>query len=548
MIFYHAFLLGDFLKVNTFLWSSDKVNQIENNLIGFIFSENDFIFSNNGLEEYLKINSGKNLFNSENGRFALTLLLDNQIIIKSDFFGQEIIYYYFDENECNWAISNSFYELANFVKRKNWKINLYLPSTALYLMPFDGLFSAQLQSHNSILDNIKILPLDKYLIIKNGNLIIKNKEKKIVNYNNYQELIEIFIQKAHDRMLAFSSLVDNNAVVDLSGGQDSRLVYGLCTKTHNLSTSVKVRSNKKMIDDFNVANIIINDYNINMGSIKFEGNKLNGFDEFELWKHANVGIYKPLYLPLTKSPRKLVQFDGANFLASAYLKKNPQDRLNFWRDQCKPKSFELIESEFKNSFLQINHDFSSTNAMEMHYLNYRARIHYGRSWYRNLCSIVHSPIMCTEFHNICSYGEILGYSKNKIMCDVIRVIDKKLIHYSFSNEKSRFSESDIEYSLLLLKDHQVIDKKIKVYGFIDSNINNDLYENKENFRDKNFFEITSEKLLKFSHKVSELDLFYSKDEIKKLSKNFSENSNPNDLLKVSSIVGTGLIIEEILNG
>ncbi len=186
--------------------------------------------------------------------------------------------------------------------------------------------------------------------------------------------------------------------------------------------------------------------------------------------------------------------------------------------------------------------------MEMHYLNYRARIHYGRSWYRNLCSIVHSPIMCTEFHNICSYGEILGYSKNKIMCDVIRVIDKKLIHYSFSNEKSRFSESDIEYSLLLLKDHQVIDKKIKVYGFIDSNINNDLYENKENFRDKDFFEITSEKLLKFSHKVSELDLFYSKDEIKKLSKNFSKNSNPNDLLKVSSIVGTGLIIEEILNG
>lgn len=239
---------------------------------------------------------------SENtGEFCLFYKKFRKFEMSSDFFGINRIFYHKSDNL--FVAANSYHLTLLILKaigvkmhfdEEKIKASFYDTSTFL-----ESNFHWQMD-----IAQVKELPVDKRIIFFDG-------EKEIIFENTalYEELKNpaSFDEKQYEDLLfkAKEEIIDNLKVtlehpdfdyvrIDLTGGTDSRIVYGAATNLPaSLTKKIRIRSEKHKEEDFKIANAINNLYKFPYDDLPVE--YCAGDNEKELFAQnpnsCNLGIY-----------------------------------------------------------------------------------------------------------------------------------------------------------------------------------------------------------------------------------------------------------------
>ena len=453
---------------SAFLWS-DESEGLGSKLFGYAISADALVIDCAGLSVYLKNHSPREAVNSlRDGKFAMIGVDSEHVYLSSDFFGLEPIYYWSDESA--WVASNSVFVLLKELRRRSQK--LVLRRSAIAAFQLSGAFGTQLMSCSTWVEGVKILPVKCYLQIDRVTKIARllphcKPTESRATREQYHSAIQTFISSAQARMLAVSKATTGQRFVDLSGGQDSRLVYGLAASTPQLNRIFFARSNPNMSKDFEVASKVSSHFSIKLGSPHREDSRIDGVTAFELWKIHNAGVYRPVYPPLTQSPRNLLQFNGASPIATGYVKLSANERLKSWRAGLAPEIYDLVHREFRKGLSDVGLKIGDDGSIDAHYANFRSRLHYGRASYTHLVWFNDSPLMSSQFAELADLALRLGVRKNQLMCDLLVSLHPTLAQEKFASDESNFSNGEIAEATSSLPrlEHRSI-KDLTIYGEI----------------------------------------------------------------------------------
>ncbi|WP_313390619.1 hypothetical protein [Acinetobacter sp.] len=444
--------------------SWDRVGGQSVHFNGICYLENCIIFGQEGFEKYLAENI--NVESLVEGRFTAVYPLSSDFkdwCICNDETGQGLIFFY-NYNE-NWAVSNSFLYLVEFLNKKNVKLSFNISS----VMGFSALHTTTQQpiSHSTLVSEVRLLPLNEIIHIKDLKL---NFVKRAVKPKySYEEGLVLFRDSWVNRLNALSNCFSGGIHCDLTGGYDSRTIFGLVLSSDIDLKSLNVRSQIGKVEDFNVATRISDSYKFSLNSGHFSKKKVSNEKLFELWRYGNLGIYFPVYFnacSYSQSTDNIVMHGaGGEALRDKYYNDTPMmlasklsKRLN---KIYEPK---LIESFF-NEFLKgaAEAGFSPNQEFDSSYYNfYRSRYHFGRNQYRNLNSTLITPLASSLLHQLKS-----DLGKNApdtlIYSDLMLLCDHRLIDFDFDDPSRNFSREQIENSIFYKKSPRINHQAISIY-------------------------------------------------------------------------------------
>ncbi|WP_180062361.1 hypothetical protein [Acinetobacter sp. YH12120] len=506
-------------------YSNKKASNVHFNGVAYVGS--DIIIGETSFIEYLKDNRDLSL---SEGRFTAVYSTDEQQdnwIACTDDCGQGLIFYYSNGQE--WAISNSFLYLAEFLHRKRVVLNFNF-STVLGFSAFHST-TEQLISHSTLVKEIKLLKMDEYINIIDNVFHIKRKNQK--NVTSYFDQMVFYRNKWASRLDALYNRFSDNFSCDITGGYDSRTIFGLLYSSGVDLSRINMRSNRLLQDDFVVAKELSNYYGFNLNTSSFKHKVAYSTETaFELWKYGNLGIYFPIYFSVNDYVQTSnIQMHGAGGggLRGTVGDSSSAQIANRLANKIKDKfSSELIES-FKREFIKGAKEagFDKHDKLNHNYYNYyRSRYHFGRNQFRSLYSNLITPLASMELYalkNLLSENDF----NTRVYSDLMLLCDQKLPTFDFDDKNRNFSRSQIESSVFYNKKIPVEKHNINVYASgLDSS-----KEEAVNHVSSN--EILCSELNKWRHLLLEMG-FVTKLELNNLLNDISIEKNITKNLKTAS--------------
>lgn len=365
-----------------FIIDSNNLNHISENIYGYFIDSSGLI--------------NKDILNNLNltgfGAYVLVNVNENEIRIKQDFIGAYGLYIY--QNKNYFAISNSFIQLVNYLKKSQ-----ELSFNEDYAKSF--LFSelCSIAYKETLINEIKTLPRNFEIKIDKKDKFLKFNE---INYFentipvNSKEGIEI-LDKWFNKWVNYIRNIcekTNNIQLHLSGGIDSRLILGLFLKANVDLTKIKIVSvndNKHVhTEDFRIASKIAKHFNFQLNKSVFCENKIyydniivpimNSFN-------LKLGFHKEMYFKLFKYEKPIYTFTGSGGeCIRGYIDKNPEEYIEFLKENSRKYDESLINSNIsiiKTSLNELYNEFdidiNSKDIIERHYKEVRCRHHFGKS-------------------------------------------------------------------------------------------------------------------------------------------------------------------------
>lgn len=454
--------------------SKNLEKQSESHLFGYAITEDSILFGSKGLREY-DLKNGS-LTQISEGRFCAILKLTNRTIIKCDSTGQDTIFFYHNINF--WAVSNSFLLLANEVSKK-FKLNLYGPAVQCFHLKEGFHIGEQLISHKTMIDEIKVLPINSYIEIdkKNSFRVISKPYIEHIGYDYstpYKELLHETLERGAG-MLGAIAEIGPELRLFLSGGYDSRLVLGMLSLNSDYRDKLKVISHKNKIDDFRVAKNICSRL----------GLELNGFSSPPLKKSSSSSesllnyfsscgaVYLPIY-PVnstTQSNDFSFRITGdqptgwSHFAGNARFNGTSKKIYTDIQEYLKDRPYaDQVANDFKSVFHDLQIDLDSPFAMQAYYSAIRGRFHCGRNWYKSKGNdFLFTPLMLNAFINLDLKNSNNGWHPSKIFADSFAAIGDWAIEEPFETESRKFPQKILE-NLALKGRNSITPRHFRVYG------------------------------------------------------------------------------------
>lgn len=210
---------------------------------GHYFNNHRLFFGSDDIDSKTETNNYEGfyshlIFNPEERSFS----------VETDYFGHNKLYYF--ESSGLSCVSNNYHLLLLFLK--GLKADLFINNEKiLSSLTFVGLQLFSQNFHHAMdVSPIKFLRSNKRITIKNGSVILSNKEINkylscdIFDRNEYVSLL----QKAKDSIISHvKSIFEHprfkSIIVDLSGGLDSRLVLAAITNLKKVEFDEKILIN-----------------------------------------------------------------------------------------------------------------------------------------------------------------------------------------------------------------------------------------------------------------------------------------------------------------
>ncbi len=418
-------------------------------LSGVAYYDDSIIVGTEGLLEWVNENPGVDVASViREGRFSCVWASASSLVAWCDDMAQETIYYY--EDAGRWAFSNSFLALARELRTRGVSLSVHKGALAAFDIGNYSLFGGQLVSHQTPIREIRVLSNNHQLKVtdlegrQNFSLDHRPRQAQVetLDPESYIGGLQQFVSSWKGR---FSAMAEKNLFdhykVGLSGGYDSRITFALAYQGLSGSTDrYQINSDPKKLDDLGPANAIRELYQIENGFKPSNPVRVNGEKAYDLWKLGNVGVYLPVYLARREIPAKAVNVHGGHFRAHAYAKMSAQQRLSVI--QKKLPGGNVPKREFAevwcDAFREMDVDMDDPRAMHQHYLNFRARFHYGRSWYKNLSNIVMTPLLSAKLKALSDAFIWGGGDMQQVTYDLMYLLDPQLTEMPFDREEKRF--------------------------------------------------------------------------------------------------------------
>lgn len=420
---------------------------------GIAYLDDSIIIGSEGYRKFSQERNRPNILQINEGRFCLVQQNgDGSVLARTDSMGQDILYYY--TNQRQWGISNSFLMLAKHLKENGINLSADVDSMRLGLIPRTIVHSPICA--DTYIREIKILPADRYIKI-NGigdNLAIELIKcgdlgnSGFVGKEEYVETLTSFATKAGERSQALLRYFVDRVKVDITGGQDSRLVLSLiAASNHNLS-EINFHSNRRYEADFSAASGIAKELGFYIRNQPFPLSRTSVENTYELWKLGNAATYLPVYPPLGCQPQDALHFHGAcGECYRDYYNYRAVDFAHKIADITMDRDLGLaFNRKLAKAFGEMDEDMAAPESMMIHYRHFRSRFHFGRSTYRSLTGIVISPLASPELIKATKFLSAEARTRSQLALDIILLTCPKLSKLPFDKESKKFLTTCFEQS------------------------------------------------------------------------------------------------------
>ena len=440
---------------------------------GMAFTDDSVIFGHAGLQRWLKENNTIDPpLALQDGRYAAVIHDKHGLSAFTDTMGQDTIFYYSKGDV--WGFSNSFLALAESLSESGVRLKINHAVLAAFQIGSRSLFGGQLYSHDTPIRDIYVLPINRLIRVrsqeeKEARLYVKSRPMQSQSTLNYQESLIDFVTTWRRRFFSLGKAGLQGANIGLSGGFDSRITFAIAYPVLADIMKINVHSSPGKLDDLGPANVIREIYNIPERDNFKNPATIDSNEAFNLWKLGNVGCYSPIYMPRRHSASTVINVHGGHFRAVSYARSKPKERIRMSARHIKNNSGvrEEFRNLYENSFNEIDVDVDDPKAMQEHYLNFRARFHYGRAWYKNLSSIVVTPLLTRSLKNLTDARE---YSVDDVMGqlshDLMFLLNPDLTDVPFDS-KEKFFTHQMRESCPFHRSalpRIIYDSEMKVYG------------------------------------------------------------------------------------
>ncbi|WP_164091456.1 hypothetical protein [Comamonas thiooxydans] len=451
----------------------DLLNLVESKIYGYAITGDSLIFGIDGLREY--ISGGANVNDIKKGRFAGLFLKDGHVHIRTDVTGQEIIYYYKDNDF--FAVSNSFMLLASRVGQVR-KLSLYEPAVMGFHLKNGVHIGEQLLSFKTMLEGVYILPATSEIVVNQANSAISIEnfgfESIFSITGDYHDSMLDFVEIASGALKALADL-DANFELMLSGGYDSRVVLALLLQNPNVRENVNVISHLGKADDYRVAKSLCERFDLLLNPQRYpRKNKISAGDSYRAWLLSCGGTYLPIYQTndIFLDSRPVFKLTGdqptgwSHFAGKAQFngdsKKITLDIEKYLKDR---KLGGEVSRDFNSVFHEIGVDPDAPYAMLAHYSAVRSRHHCGRNWYKSLGgNMLFTPMMLPEMIAIDMSIARSGLPSNQFFVDIFSIFGAWALDEPFETEARAF-DNELVRSSKFYGGVNVNPRKIKVFGY-----------------------------------------------------------------------------------
>lgn len=479
MKFYNTGKYGDY---NSYLISS--IEPIEKNnkkwiFSGMVYGKEKVYFG----QEYLDETMPNTL--KKTGVYAIASIDGEGIYLSNDFFNINRLFYYKDDN--NIICSNRYHLILIMLKNINIKVNfdndkilLNLSSAHLSVLLQNTLCKMDVKGVFKCTNSLDIL------LNKNGIDFIENEYGKIlkskprINEQEYRELLN----EGKKEVLQNVNMVLNdkrfkNVIVDLTGGLDSRVVYGAVLNNKNVIDKVFVHSHDVPgSDDLKVAVAINNIYglkwdtskserkildinycdreersllmglNYTYGQIIYDSRDLNDYGNKTIIVSGACGeiVLRP------HEPRKfydtiLVRLkDEKSFID--YTLRRYSNEIIVDYNKALESYVELFTEEFKNYY-----DCSLCEKLDRIYLEHKHGIHFDQIFQSRFGNIAIMPLQSKtlfKLHHNC-YDK---YHNIKLQLDITNAIDPYLSSIRYEDEENNIDRKKLKDKLYFEKEYE----------------------------------------------------------------------------------------------
>ncbi|WOQ11918.1 hypothetical protein [Aeromonas media] len=405
-----------------FLISSFEKNYPRLFLSGTAYHNDNIIIDSAGLEYYSERFGKSVLPEIKEGRFLLAYEDNGEYFIRSDITGQELIFYY--NGREGWVVSTSFLHIIEFLKKHSISVSLNKSALSTFRIPHS--FGDSLATNDTVVNEIKLLRLDNQIIINKKNKLITQINKIEDDSQNLSpsEIIKIYVKKWQKRIFALSKIASNHKIVcDVSGGVDSRTVFGLILSSDVNLERFDFNSNPTWVDDYKIATILSKAYSIPLNMAKKDKmQRPSVYAQFELFCYSSIGVYRNVYFPANDTASTNFHFSGSGGEnIRQFYNATPNEFINRFEKFFLHENFKF--DDFRTLFLsnldELGIDKDDPKGMIKHYRNFRSRFHFGREWYKRYSTILITPLFDDSLNKLCDSLPVSDIDKNYIILSIM---------------------------------------------------------------------------------------------------------------------------------
>ncbi|WP_226645164.1 hypothetical protein [Microbulbifer variabilis] len=435
---------------------------------GVAYASDSIVLGMEGLDDFLSNKPEYSLDQLREGRFWLVYKVGHTFRICTDDCGQDVLFYYHVGDV--WAFSNSFLALVEHLTLHGVSLHLDPGAAASFFLP--GAFGETLISQNTAVQQVKVLSRSCQIRISAGKFAIEKRYSALSPLaSSHRDMPDLDVLTRHiDRWKSrLKALVENSGgrdfSIDISGGSDSRLLLALLLNSSANVSGVHFVSNAALEDDYRVAGLLAKKYGFSLASgvsTAAYGERLSALEQFELYIYGCLGVYHKVYFPRFRNrPGSLRLHGGGGELMREYY---PGEFISFidrykkfFQDQS---VFSLVKSNYR-SCLDV-FGYSSAND---HYLDFRCRFHFGRSWYKSNESNLISPLISSDLIREFASLSSAARSKRYLHLAYYLLVDPEMLSVPFDETAKSFSDEDVKSMLLYISKWQ--SKSPKIPGEVD---------------------------------------------------------------------------------
>lgn len=343
---------------------------------GWCFQNADLIVGNNGYQEFRR--GGGQVSGGLDGCYVIVEESTDGWRVSTDSKGLGRIFVF--RAGTSWAISNSLYELVKYLRDMGFKIKPRW--SQLYPHAIRGAFTNQMTTSLSVVEDVELAPARSSVLITSQGVRIYPVTGE--ESNDYVEALRDYLAMWSSRLLTVATDERLQIGTDLTGGLDSRTVFGffLLGDRHSkdLLSTTPIASSLAHKEDLAVATQLSEHYGASLNSSPpVPQTPRSERYAIDSWKRHSLGVYLPVYFYKHSLDPYHIRGHGAGgaYYRPYYKSQNINDHLKKYQKKLPAEVFSKWEEEAKGSLEKVSSLYRNVNEMIVYWREYRNRFHFG---------------------------------------------------------------------------------------------------------------------------------------------------------------------------
>ena len=438
------------------------------------------------------------------------------LTVSCDEFGIGIIFLYRSSDAAITLVSNSMHFLVTVCRHYRLPLHLHEESMLKRLIPYQ--LGQQPSGYHIFFDEIEMLGVGQFLRVKDGRVLVENENRR--QYVSYSDALDAAVTAMREQVRAIASFT-SNPVIRLSGGYDSRVVFGAMVREDVLRRSW-CWTLPRLDDDFRAAKLLVNFYGGEFAKdFPFHRNAeaLSLGHSYDAWSSRNFGFYSKergiethRRLAFDRKTVAVLNGGGGECFRDHYFQVPDLERRGKLeravRRFTKARRFPSIEKvaggRIADAFTRDLKSMPGSTLqakLRAHYLNFRNRFHFGFTTDGIQNRVNFSPLMQSPFIDAAEFMRQSGRDPIHIVRDTLAALDERLLSFPFDKTEKHFVKPEAVGS----GDRSGgMESPVSIYDPVAV-----VFRNKRLFRDQDREQLVKSELVRATEEIADSGVFGS---------------------------------------